>query len=268
MSDLERQLEELHSADARAWRVRGVGVPRRRPWISVATFIGGTAVAGLVAVLVFYALGPVREQAASPVAVATPSSSPSAVPSGSPQPPVLAPDGKSIVQNGQPVLSIDNAQIVEWFRTQSQRCDANNIAGRRAFCTDTATFRDKTLFASISSTPDGMTIGFTIKIDPPDADTVAAIFARSSGKVTFLTASPLNSRFISFSPSGTSFVYEDGCFEARCGLDVRDTATLAVRARLNPPPADARTKNATFVRWISDNAIEYRLGDETKTASF
>jgi len=204
------------------------------------------------------------EPEVSPTAV----TSPSATSSGTL---VLSGDRKSVVVDGQVVLAIDNDQIVEWFRTQSQLCDPPNISAtpdRRAFCTDKAAFKSRTQFASVVSSPDGTKIGFTIGSETLVPDTVAGIYLRSTGTVRFLTTYYLGNQFISFSPSGANFVYQGGCFEANCGLFLRDTVTLVEKARVNDLVGGERHQNATFVRWISENEVEYRLGPELKRASF
>lgn len=270
MSELEQRLEDLYMADARAWRIERVGTPRRQPrWISVAGFVAGTAATLLAASLVIDVLTRERSQAGSPSPQAT-------APAGATAPsggiPGLTADRKAIAQNGQTVLAIDNDQIVQWFRTQSQLCDWRNIdtrADRRSFCTDVAAFRDKTRFTTAVSSPDGMSLGFTVESDTLAFFTVAGFYARSSGKVSFLTDYYDGHEFLSFSPTGRSFVYTNICFEANCALYVRDTATLAEMIRVNGPPGDeVGRQNATFLRWLSDSQIEYKLGNEVKTASF
>lgn len=231
-------------------------------------FIAGTAATLLVASLVLDVLTQERSQAGSP--------SPQAIaPAGATAPsggiPALTADRKAIAQRGQTVLAIDNDPIVQWFRTQSQLCDSNNVgttADRRSFCTDVATFRDKTRFATAVSSPDGMSLGFTIKSDTKTGS-VAGFYDRSSGKVSFLTSYDLANEFLSFSPTGSRFVYTNICFEANCALYVRDSATLAEMIRVNGPPGDeVGRQNATFLRWLSASQIEYKLGDAVKRASF
>lgn len=269
MSELEQRLEDLYMADGRAWRIERVGTPRRQPsWISAAGFVAGTAATLLAASLVVVVLTRERGQAGSPSPQAT---APAGMTAPSGGMPGLTADRKAIAQNGQTVLAIDNDQIVQWFRTQSQLCDSYNItttADRRSFCTDVAAFRDKARFATAVFSPDGMSLGFTIKSDTR-IGSVAGFYGRSSGKVSFLTSYDLENEFLSFSPTGSRFVYRNICFEANCALYVRDTATLKELIRVNGPPGDeVGRQNATFLRWVSDSEIEYRLGNEVKTASF
>lgn len=212
--------------------------------------------------LVVLIVAPLLEQ--SPTAV----TSPSATSSGTL---VLSGDRKSVVVDGQVVLAIDDDQIVDWFRTKSQLCGQHNITNtpdRRLFCENKASFRTQTQFASVVGSPDGMQIGFTIESATLSPDTVAGIFLRSTGKVHFLTSYYLENQFVGFSPTGTNFVYQGGCFEARCGLFIIDSKTLAEKASLNKLDGGERHQNATFVRWISDNEVEYRLGTELRRESF
>lgn len=184
----------------------------------------------------------------------------------------LAADKKSINLGTRVLLPIDAATIVTWFRTNSQLCDAANIAstpGRTMFCQSSAAFKSETRFASIVTSPDAMNIGFTIESDTLSPDTVVGIFSRSTNTTTILSTYYLGNTFIGFSPNGTNFVHTGGCFEGMCGLYVQDTQTLASKARINDPAStDARERTATFVRWISDTQIEYRLGSELKQISF
>ncbi len=265
MNELDQRLENLYAADARAWRIQSVGGVSRRPrWISAASFIAATAAASIAVILLVGVLLQGRTQVGSPGSL--PTASPVATT------PSLTPDRKAVTQNGQTVLAIDNPQIVQWFRTESQLCDANNIgrtADRRSFCTDVTAFRDKTRFASVIPSPDGMSLGFTITSDTRSPDAVAGFYARSSGKITFLTRYYLENEFISFSPSGTHFVYRDNCSHMKCALYIRDTATLTERLSVNAPIwLVDRAANATFVRWVSDSEIEYKLGNDVKRASF
>ncbi|MGH2377338.1 MAG: TolB family protein [Candidatus Limnocylindria bacterium] len=202
--------------------------------------------------------------AASPTAVTSPGPTSSGTP-------VLSGDQKSVVVDGQVVLAIDDDQIVDWFRTESQLCDAANrrTPDRRMFCEDKASFRDQTRFASVVGSPDGMKIGVTIESAALSPDTAAGIFLRSTGNVHFLsTLYYLGERFIGFSPTGTNFVYQGACFEGKCGLFIVDSETLAERVTLNVRGGMERDQNATFVRWISDHEVEYRLGTEVRRASF
>jgi len=184
--------------------------------------------------------------------------------------PTLSADRKSIVANGKVLLAIDDDVIFNFFKTESQLCDVYNITStpdRKMFCENKATFKGKTRFTSIVSSPDKMKIGFTIEGDTLSLDKVAGIFypSRSTNKVHFLTNYYLGNEFISFSPNGTNFVYVGGCFEGYCGLSVKNSETLADKISFGG--GDSAVKY-TFVRWISDKEIEYKAGDELKRASF
>lgn len=260
---MERRLEELFTNDSRAHRERAIGAPPRRAgWPAAAALIAAAA-ASIFAVLVLDIVRPGSDRPASGV-VTSPSPSPSGTPA-------LSGDRKSIVVDGQVILGIDHDAIVEWFRTSSQLCDERNIRStpdRQTFCQDKASFRKQTAFASVVVSPDRQKIGFTIESATLASDTVAGMFLRSANEVRFLTSYYLGNQFIAFSPSGRNFVYQGSCFEAKCGLFIRDSATLAEEATLNNPDGADRRQNATFVRWISDNEVEYRLGTQLTRHSF
>ncbi|MCR4278660.1 MAG: hypothetical protein NUV81_02010 [bacterium] len=186
--------------------------------------------------------------------------------------PSLSSDKKSIVVDGKILLAVDNNVIFNWFKTESQLCDGYNLTSapdRKMFCENKISFKSKTRFTLIVVSPDKMKIGFTIESDTLSPDKVVGIFLRSTNKVNLLTNYYLGNEFISFSPSGTNFVYQGGCFEGMCGLFIKNSETLTNKASLNNPEfADARGQNATFVSWISDNQVEYKLGTELKRESF
>lgn len=215
-------------------------------------------IAGVVGYLAFF-----REKGSSPTTTSTSSATPS-----------LSGDQKSIVADSKVLLVIDDDAIFNFFKTESQLCDENNINStpdRRMFCENKATFKSETRFASIVSSPDKTKIGLTIESDALTPDKVVGIFYpyRTTNKIHFLTSYYLLNEFISFSPSGTNFVFKGGCFEGMCGLYIKNSETLVNKAGLSDSEsADARTRNATFVRWVSDNEVEYKLGTELKRASF
>ena len=194
------------------------------------------------------------------------------LPVTTPATPSLSADKKSVVADGKVLLVIDNETIFNWFKTKSQLCDGYNLTStpdRKTFCENKTSFKNQTRFASIVVSPDKMKIGFTIESDTLTPDKVVGIFSRSTNAVNLLGGYYLGNEFIGFSPNGTNFVYQGGCFEGMCGLYVKNSETLADKASLSDSEsADARTRTATFVRWISDNEIEYKLGSELKQASF
>ncbi len=186
--------------------------------------------------------------------------------------PSLSADKKSVSVDGKVLLSVNNDTISNWFKTESQLCDGYNLTStpdRKMFCENKTSFENQTKFASIVVSPDKMKIGFTIESDTLSPDKVVGIFSRSTNKVTLLTNYYLGNQFISFSPNGVNFVYQGGCFEGMCGLFINNSETLASKASLNNPEfADSRSQNSTFVRWISDNQVEYKLGTKLKRESF
>ncbi|MDP1688875.1 MAG: hypothetical protein Q8L47_01960 [bacterium] len=189
-----------------------------------------------------------------------------------PATPTLSADKKSVVADGKVLLAIDSDIIFNWFKTKSQLCDGYNLTStpdRKMFCENKTSFNSKTRFSSIVVSPDRMKIGFTIESNTLTPDKVVGIFSRSANAVNLLGGYYLGNEFIGFSPNGTNFIYQGGCFEGMCGLYVKNSETLADKASLSDSEfADARTRTATFVRWISDNEVEYKLGSELKRASF
>ena len=184
--------------------------------------------------------------------------------------PSLSADKKSVVVDSKIWLSIDNDTIFNWFKTESQLCDGYNLTStsdRKMFCENKTSFKNQTRFASIVVSPDKMKIGFTIESDTLSPDKVAGIFLRSTNKVQILTSYYLGNEFISFSPNGTNFAYRDGCWETICAFYIKNSETLADKINFIPPEVDMRG-NYEFVRWISDNQAEYKLGNELKRASF
>ncbi|MBU1445708.1 hypothetical protein KKD70_00395 [Patescibacteria group bacterium] len=186
--------------------------------------------------------------------------------------PGLSADKKSIIVDSSVLLSVDNDAIFNWFKTESQLCDGYNLTStsdRKAFCEDLTSFKSQTRFASIVISPDKMEIGFTIESDTLSPDKVVGIFLRSANKVNLLTNYYLGNEFISFSPGGENFVYQGGCWEGLCGLFIKDSETLTEVASLNNPEyLDLRSVDAEFVRWLSENQVEYKLGAELKQESF
>lgn len=188
------------------------------------------------------------------------------------QTPKLSGDKKSIVIDGNVVLTIDHDTIFNWFKTKSHLCDKSNLTStpdRKSFCEDKTVFKSQTRFTPLVISPDHESVGFAIESDTLSPDKVVGIFSRTTKTVTLMGSYYLGSEFISFSPSSTNFVYTGECFEGMCTLYVKNLQTLLEKASLNDSAyADMRTRNATFVRWISDNEIEYKLGTEVKRASF
>ncbi len=186
--------------------------------------------------------------------------------------PLLSADKKSIVSGDKILLSIDNDSIFNWFKTESQLCNEHNLTSspnRKIFCEDKTFFKNLTRFVSVVISPDRMKIGFTIESDILPPDKVVGIFLRSTETVHLLSDYYLGNEFISFSPNSLSFVYQGGCFEIMCALYVKNSETLISQASLSDAEyADARIRAVTFIRWLSDNEIEYKLGTELKQASF
>ncbi len=174
-------------------------------------------------------------------------------------------DGKSITSDDVAILSIENDVIFNWFKTESQLCDGSNIdsnPGRKSFCEDKDTFKNMARFKSMVVSPDNTVVGFTIESDTLTPDTVVGVFyPHENGKVAILSSYYLGNEFLSFSPSGKYFVYTSSCFEGNCVLYVKDSLMLLDRINFAPREEDIRRKYE-FVRWISDNEIEFTLNGE------
>jgi hypothetical protein len=184
--------------------------------------------------------------------------------------PFLSSDKKSIRTNGKVLLAIDDDVIFNFFKAKSQLCDEYNItttAGRKIFCENKTIFKNATSFKSIVVSPDGKKVGFAIESNALSPDTVVGIFYPNSitNKVNFLSDYYLGNEFISFSPNGKNFVYSGGCWEAICAFYIKDAETLKDKINFIPPEVDKRG-NYEFVRWISDDEIEYKLDKELKMA--
>ncbi len=182
--------------------------------------------------------------------------------------PSLSADKKSVVADGKVLLAVDNDTIFNWFKTESQLCDGYNLTStpdRKMFCENKTSFESQTRFASIVVSIDKMKIGFTIESDTLSPDKVAGIFLRSTNKVQILTNYYLGNEFISFSPSGTNFVFSGYCFENYCGFTIKNSYTLADKISFGNTPDHSDYR---FVKWISDKEIEYKDGTELKRKSF
>ncbi len=180
--------------------------------------------------------------------------------------PSLSADRKNIIVNGNSALAIDDNAIVDFFRKRFL-CTPENITStpdRKMFCEDRATLKKLTRFVSIVVSPDAQKVGFIIESDTLAPDTVIGIFypSRATDRVHFLTEYYLGNTLISFSPNSARLIRQSDCFEGLCGLIVNDAETLADQREINNPGlgTDGRSENAEFVRWVSDNEVEYTLG--------
>jgi len=187
--------------------------------------------------------------------------------------PSISVDQKSILADGKVLLSIDDEVVLNFFRDKKVgMCDVSNIDNtptRKSFCTDPEVFKSKTNFSAVTASPDGKKISFSIQTDELTPDTVVGMLYpfNTTYKVHFLTNFYLGNQFISFSPSSKNFVYKSSCFEGICGFFVKDSNTLV--DKISFPNQDPESQPGyTFVRWISDIEIEYKVGNELKQLSF
>ncbi|MBU1682608.1 hypothetical protein KJ742_01545 [Patescibacteria group bacterium] len=184
--------------------------------------------------------------------------------------PVLSEDQKCILAGHEILLTIDDDSIFNFFMN-SFLCDESNVGSNsewEAFCSDREVFMSKTKFASIVVSPDKTKIGLNIESDVLAPDTVSGIYFKDSG-VHMLTGYYLGNDFISFSPNGTNFIYQGNCWEGMCGLFIKDSETLEEKLNINAPEyLDERTVKAKFVKWVSDNEVEYMIDAEAKREGF
>src|SRR3989338_5371336 len=97
----------------------------------------------------------VQQPTPTPTQTGTPAPTPTPTPTASATPSLSA-DRKSIVANGKVLLVIDDDAIFNFFKTESQLCDGYNLTStpdRKTFCENKATFKSKTRFTSIVSSP-------------------------------------------------------------------------------------------------------------------
>lgn len=180
--------------------------------------------------------------------------------------PELSEDSKAIVTDDEVLLEVDDDAIHNWFIVKSQLCtqaNTENSPERQEYCEDEEVFKEKTNFKSITVSPIKTVIGFEIESEALSPDSVVGIYLHEQDKVEMLTNYYLGNEFIGFSATGEYFVYKGNCWEAMCGLFVLNSETLNEVLSINNPEAvDLRTEDAEFVRWVSDEKIEYKLGDE------
>lgn len=181
-------------------------------------------------------------------------------------------DGKIIMRNDVPLLAIDDMRLMNMFREESQLCDEFNITSsdeRRAFCEEREAFVSQTSFTSIAVSPDMNEIWFKLESEAMIPDALVGFLSVSSGEIIFLSNFYLWNELIGFSPSGTYFAYRGMCWEAKCGVSIRDSETLEeVWSINNPEYIDMRQDDMQFIRWISDSEVEYEIGGEVLQLSF
>ena len=185
--------------------------------------------------------------------------------------PSLSEDGKSIVQDTEVLLNIEDLAIFSFFqKAETGMCDSSNItntASRTAFCTNPLAFKQQAKFTKLVPSVSGTDFGFVIETTELSPDTVVGMVSKTEygNKVTLLTNYYLGNDFLSFSPSGSKFAYKERCWEAICGFTIKDTATLRTMREFGNPETDPAT---TFTRWIDDTSIEYVVGSESLNIAF
>jgi|GEM_PF-6116293 len=177
--------------------------------------------------------------------------------------PTLSVNQKSIVADGEILLSIDDNSIYTFFQTESQLCNESNINSspeRQLFCEDKATFKDLTQFKAIVVSADNTIIGFTVESDILTPDSAVGILYpyEDNDKIHFLTSYAIGNNFLSFAPDDAHFIYEAGCFEGQCSLFINESTTRINKLTINEF-TDETTADANFIKWISNNEVEYQL---------
>ena len=177
--------------------------------------------------------------------------------------PTLSADKKNIVADGEVLLSIDDNSIYAFFQNESQLCNESNINSspeRKLFCEDKATFKNLTQFKSLVVSTDNAVIGFTIESNILTPDSAVGIFYpyEDNDKIHFLTGYAIGNNFLSFAPDDAHFIYESGCFEGQCALFINESTTRINKLTINEF-TDETTADANFIKWISNNKIEYQL---------
>jgi len=178
----------------------------------------------------------------------------------------LSADKKTIKQGENTILAIDDNDIFNWFKTESGLCNKSNndSENRNSFCYDSTVFLAKTSFVNIHPTKNKKYIAIEISSKEMLPDMVLGIYNRETKKINWLTNYYLGNKFISFSPNEDKFVYSNRCWEALCGLTIKDIGNYTTIKEINNPQyVDARSSNAIFNKWIDNNTINYTLKSHT-----
>lgn len=187
--------------------------------------------------------------------------------------PSLSNDRKNIILWKSVLLGINNQRLMNMFREESQLCNEPNITNsekKRAFCEEEEAFFTQTRFTDINiSTEESDKILFTLESDIMTPDSLVGFFRVSSWEIRFLSNFYLGNELIGFSPNARYFAYRGMCWEAKCGISIRDSETLEeVWTINNPEYLDMRQKDVKFLRWVTDTEIEYELAGEILQISF
>ena len=182
-------------------------------------------------------------------------------------------DRREILIDSKNILNIQSPDIYNWFLTQTELCSKDGFVRPNTLeisCTTPDSFRKYVEFKNIYISPDNKFVGFEINtdLDFDSGDSVIGILHLENNKVNFVTNFYLGNVFISFSPNGKYFVYKGSCFEGLCGLYVRNSETLEIVSNVNNPEYDdTRQFDSDFVRWVSENEFEYKIGNINKIIS-
>lgn len=187
--------------------------------------------------------------------------------------PKLALSKREIVADEKLLLSVNHQDIMNYFKTDGQLCDAYYLSNpeRKAFCTDKNIFKQKTTFNAIEISADQAVVGFSITAQVMSPDAVVGIFypKRYNQTVHLISKYYLGNEFLSFAPDGKHFIYQHNCWEGFCGLTIKNTATLQTVLDINNPESvDERKEKAVFKKWIDNQTISYLIDGEPAKIGF
>ncbi|MCK6462615.1 MAG: hypothetical protein L6Q29_02235 [Candidatus Pacebacteria bacterium] len=179
------------------------------------------------------------------------------------QPIKISSDKKSILdERGRVILDVADDRIFNFFQ-KTERCtdDYNRKLVPNNGCIDRAAFRNFSDFVSISLSPRGTEIGFTVSfyLKP---DSVAGVLHpfRAPGEIRILTDYYLGNKFLGFSPNGNYFVFSDGCWEGDCSFTITSSETMeSLDLDLQGIECERGygCYGTKFRGWINNEEIEY-----------
>ena len=179
----------------------------------------------------------------------------------------LSQDKKDILINGNVALSVDEENIFNFFKGEkAQMCDManiNNTETRKAFCSDKNFFKQSVRFQKVVTSSTGGKIAFVLETNELP-DTVVGMFypMNNTYKVHIITNYYLGNDVMSFSPNDKYIAVRDRCFEGNCGFVIKDSATLE---NIKSFGLVEEGPSYTFIKWISGDEIEYKIGDTSAT---
>ncbi len=172
----------------------------------------------------------------------------------------LSEDGKSIISEWEATLSIDDDRIFNRFKTSSQLCGDWNVAYGKPFCENKDSFKSQANFSSIMISPNKDMILFTIETDVLTPDKAIGVLNLENWYFSILTSYYLGNKSLGFSKNWNYFAYKSDCFEWMCWIYVIESSSLYTKKSINNfDTLDVRTYDVEFIRWVTDNIIEYKI---------